>query len=59
MRTQLSRTWPYHLKIRGGGWDISQDPIPASAMETPVSRPNDIGFRTFRLGRRVLRKVLT
>lgn len=59
MRTQLSRPWVYHLKIRGGGWDISQDPPPVSAMETPVSRPNDIGFRTFRLGRRVLRKVLT
>lgn len=49
----------YYLKLRGGGWDISQDPIPASAMETPVSLHNDLGFRTFRSGRRVLRKVLT
>lgn len=57
MNTQPTETM--HQELRGGGWDISQNPIPVSALEVPVSRSNDLGFRTFRSGRRVLRKALT
>ena len=50
---------PKRQNLRGGAWDISQDPTPVSAQENPRSLASDLGFRTFRSGRRILRKVLT
>ena len=48
-----------YQELRGGAWDVSlEHATMAEAYETPASLASDIGFRTFRLGRRILRKVL-
>jgi hypothetical protein len=45
--------------LAGGAWDILQlQALAHGASDLPTSLYNDIGFRTFRSGRRVLRKVL-
>lgn len=46
--------------LAGGAWDILQlQSLAIGAHDLPTSIHNDIGFRTFRPARRVLRKVST